>query len=150
MFVRGGGGALKHFFGFAWETSWIIIPYASVSAENLCLISIRHVFGRVAKFGHNVSGSKVLTRGRTLKLTFRGHHIPTYFDASWREKYNGVFFPRYLCWIASYKRSTFPWKAVIFYLSPTGSLLLIRFTSTPSASLLELSAGFLLPFSDLP
>ena len=28
---------------------------------------------------------------RVKNWRFRGHQIPTYFDASWREKYNGVF-----------------------------------------------------------
>ena len=32
---KGGGGALKHFFEFAWCASWILVPYASVSGKAL-------------------------------------------------------------------------------------------------------------------
>ena len=37
---------------------------------NTFLISMRRIFGRIAKFAHYVSGSKVLSWGQTLKLPF--------------------------------------------------------------------------------
>ena len=56
-----GGGALKALF---WIYVVCLLDYYSICLsewENNIYISIRRIFGRVAKFEHNVSGSKVLT-----------------------------------------------------------------------------------------
>ena len=65
-----GGGALKHFF---WIFMVCLLDSYSICLsewENTFSMLIRRIFGRVAKFEHNVSGSKVMTWGQTLKLTF--------------------------------------------------------------------------------
>ena len=56
-----GGGALK---ALLWICVVFLLDYYSICLsewENNIYISIRRIFGRVAKFEHNVSGSKVLT-----------------------------------------------------------------------------------------
>ena len=55
--------------------------------ENTFQISIGRVVGRVAKFGHYVSGEL----GSNFKIDFLRSR-DTYSDASYREKYNDVFF----------------------------------------------------------
>ena len=47
------GWALKHFLDLhVGGGCWILIPYASVSGKTLFKISVRRIFGRVAKFVH--------------------------------------------------------------------------------------------------
>ena len=86
--------------------------------------------------------------GKIVKLTFHSHqmYISTHLDA----KNTMVFLVfRYLCWKIKNVINIFL-KAVIFYLMPKGSLLVIRFTSNRSTPLLELSTGFSVLYSDLP
>ena len=75
--------------------------------------SIRRIFGKVAKFEYNVSGSKVLTCGQTSKLCFWWHqiHVPMRLDV---RNTTAFLVCRYLCWIKVIRDEHFHEKRSIF------------------------------------
>ena len=92
--------------------------------ENTFYISIRRVFGGVAKLKRNAWGSKVLTWCQTLKLCFRGHQI--HISTRLGERNASIF---------SYSASLLNSKVIrdkhllekrYFLLKPTGYLLVIN------------------------
>ena len=66
------------------DLHWNLLDYYSICLsewKDTFQISILRIFGRAAKFGHNASGSKVLTIGSNFKIDL-SRSSGTYFDAS--------------------------------------------------------------------